>query len=201
MKIAINGRMGTGKTVACNYLKEKYGGTIVSFASPLKKLALDLFDVKYKNDIIEIKGIFYTGRQIYQMLGNKLREIDPDFWVKKTIKEIVHIEKNTYFKPSTPNIYNDDMRFENEQKCLKSSGFVIVKLFVNEETRFNRLKERDGYIPPNHVLNACGENIEIEYDYAIDNSYNTHELFRSLDKIVKETKNGFLDWRNDKEVV
>ena len=60
-----------------------------------------------------------------------MREIDKDIWVKKVQDKIQNKE----------NIINDDLRFLNEYKMLKTHNFFIVKLKISKETQIQRIKQ------------------------------------------------------------
>ena len=70
-KIAITGKMCSGKTTIANYLIEKNNQFVkISFADKVKEIATDLFNMKEKN------------RYLLQSIGTKMREIDEDVWAR-----------------------------------------------------------------------------------------------------------------------
>ena len=78
MKIAICGKMCSGKSTIANMLKE-YDDRfkIFSFGNKIKVLANELFDMDLKN----------KDRSLMIAIGSKMREINPDVWVNYIIKE------------------------------------------------------------------------------------------------------------------
>ena len=99
MKIAISGKMCTGKTFISNLLinhfeKENLKLHKLSFADDVYKIAIELFSMKTKN------------RQLLQSIGTKMREIDKDIWAKSTIERSKKLQ----------NIIIDDLRYPNELK-------------------------------------------------------------------------------------
>ena len=73
MKIAICGKMCSGKSTLANTLKimdNRY--TIYSIGQAVKDIGADLFGMKEKD------------RNLLIQIGAKMREIDPDVWTKKT---------------------------------------------------------------------------------------------------------------------
>lgn len=91
-------------------LAEKYDGRVVSFATKLKELALDLGWDGNKDD---------RGRRFLQELGQTLRRYDPGYWIKAARFDPV-IDDGA--------IFVDDLRFPNECNYLKRNGFHIVYL-------------------------------------------------------------------------
>lgn len=120
MKLAITGIMCCGKSTIANYLVEKYNYKKFSFADVLKKFAVDIFDMKGKD------------RKLLQDFGTKMKEIDKCIWIKSLDKKI---------KDISDNIVIDDLRFKDEENYLKSIGFKILKLDIDNDLQNNRLKK------------------------------------------------------------
>jgi dephospho-CoA kinase len=178
MRTAFAGKMASGKSYAAQFLQRQYGGTILSFAGHFKKMAYDLWGVTSKTEIYHLAdGIDRSGREIYQLLGNMMRDIDPDVWSKLLEKEIKIL--------GSINIFIDDLRFLTEEKMLKKHGFTIIKIDSNEETRISRLKERDGKEPTKEELTNCSETIELKcIDHILYNNKTEFDLVYELERIV-----------------
>ena len=120
MKIAICGKMCSGKSTLANTLKimdNRY--TIYSIGQAVKDIGADLFGMKEKD------------RNLLIQIGAKMREIDPDVWTK-------HIVEKT--KKETHCII-DDMRYQNEYDILKDHGFVFIQLHVSRHIQEQRIKK------------------------------------------------------------
>jgi hypothetical protein len=85
----------------------------------LKKFAVDIFDMKGKD------------RKLLQDFGTKMKEIDKCIWIKSLDKKI---------KDISDNIVIDDLRFKDEENYLRSIGFKILKLDIDNDLQNNRLK-------------------------------------------------------------
>lgn len=121
MRIAICGKLCSGKSYLAKFLAKEYNAEIYSFGYGVKRYCKEIFDMKYKD------------RKLLQNFAQKMREIDNDVWVKYTMNKI-NIENK-------PNIIVDDLRFPNELEHLESAGFVIIRLIVDKPLQINRIKK------------------------------------------------------------
>lgn len=157
MRIAICGKMGSGKTYIADKLSEEYNLEKISFAGKIKDLALDLFDIKNKD------------RKLLQTIADKMKEIDKDIWIKYVIREIK--DKN--------NIIIDDLRFQNELYYLKEYNFIIIGLTIDDNTQLKRLKDKYGDDYINHIdrrnHNSEKEIDNLECDLKIISNEKTYE--------------------------
>jgi dephospho-CoA kinase len=120
MKIAIAGKMASGKSTAAQYLKELNPEfETFSFASKVKQIATDLF------------GMTSKDRTLLTSIGKKMREIDSDVWANYTLKE-THSRKYAVI---------DDLRHFNEYRILKEHGWKIIKLNISPELQLERLSQ------------------------------------------------------------
>ena len=122
IKIAFFGPATSGKTWSAKYLLDNYIFARVAFADKLKSICSELFGVTSKNG---------TDRQILQAVGQKMREIDPDVWIKYLLNTVKYVEqfKGTAYVPPV-NIVLDDLRYANEALALKEAGFLLVHVDV-----------------------------------------------------------------------
>ena len=120
MKIAIAGKMGSGKSTAAQYLQQinpqfqKF-----SFASKVKELGAGLFGMKSKD------------RSLLTSIGKKMRDIDPDVWANYTLRESLE----------SPYAVIDDLRHFNEYQILRKHGWKIIKLEISKELQHQRLQQ------------------------------------------------------------
>jgi dephospho-CoA kinase len=159
MRIAFFGPMCSGKTYCADYLVKNRGFTKVNFAYKLKKLAAEIFDVHTKDG---------HDRIVLQQLGQKMREIDPDVWVKLALKEVAFHE----YANGTERFVFDDLRYMNEASALKEAGFTLVRVYVPENIRLQRIKD----LYPNTPEDSASHSSELEWanivpDLIIDSAY------------------------------
>ena len=147
MKIAICGKMGSGKSYLANEISS-YGFYKTSFAKRLKELSIELFGMN-DNDKFKDRGLLID-------FGSKMREIDSEVWINTMLRD----------SDKYQNVVLDDLRLSNEYEILKKKGWFIIKLEINEEVRQERLQIKycDKY--NNHILHSDSttENDVINYD-------------------------------------
>lgn len=160
MKIALIGKMCSGKSTIANYLKNNYNYKILSFGQPVKQYATEIFGLKNKN------------RAIIQDFAQKVREIDDEVWIKYLIRK--------YREENYSNIVVDDVRFPKELKALKQEGFVIIKINITKEFQIERIKNTYIENYENHIdrTNDISESYieQLSAEYSYDMNKNTEKL-------------------------
>lgn len=119
-RIAISGKMRSGKDTVAAYLCEEYGFVRMAFADKLKEVAKDLFGAQETA----------KNRGLLQALGRKMCEIDNAVWVKYVLDRI---------PLSGPSIVITDLRFPTEYHALRALGFTFVRVAVSRQTQLRRL--------------------------------------------------------------
>lgn len=214
IKIAISGKMCSGKSFCAKMIREKYSrATVFSFAGKLKKVTHDLFFDKFiggGGGIVGGGGIasggvgsertisqMHKNRRLYVEVGQKMRDIDSMVWVNHVVKD----SRGCDFAVV------DDLRFKNEMIALKNEGWKIVRLKITKEQQIKRLG--DIYVnSEEHIegLNSVTETdlddvVDDEYDFVVDCCDNAGEkVLKWVDDLVKEELNCGVDsgCENDK---
>ena len=120
MKIAICGKMCSGKSTLANYIMSSYPGyQKYSFAQKVKELCVELFDMEGKDRLLLIN------------FANKMREIDEKVWVNHVLKQTESKEKCII----------DDVRYQNEVDALIEDGWSFIQLNVPNELQKKRIME------------------------------------------------------------
>ena len=121
MRIAVTGKMCSGKTTLCNYLCEiEPRFQIFSFGKKVKDVASDLFQMDPR----------VKDRTLLTSIGQKMREIDKDVWVNYVIQQCKDVEYCLV----------DDLRYQNEYEALVKNGFKIIQLNISDELQEGRIK-------------------------------------------------------------
>ena len=129
MKIAVTGKMCSGKTTLCNYLCElEPRFEIFSFGKKVKDVASDLFKM---DPLIK-------DRTLLTSIGQKMREIDSEVWINYVIDQCSTKEFCLI----------DDLRYQNEYEALVKNGFKIIQLNISDELQESRIRN----IYPNNYL-------------------------------------------------
>lgn len=149
--------MAAGKSTISDYLIERHGYTRASFAGRLKQVASDV----YSPGLPIQKGATYpvtnqhngrseerTGRQLLQQLGQVVKELDRDFWVRWLLSDLEGQEGPFVL---------DDLRFHFEADALEREGWVIVKVEAPEAVRRERYKALYGREPSEAEMNHASE--------------------------------------------
>lgn len=174
VRIAISGKMGSGKTTLATALRNKYPDVHhLSFASPIKEIVESIGIDKHEDP--------YTYRNACQQIGQRVRDIDPDIWLDQ-LTYVVECVDNEHWSGSA-NIVVDDVRYKNELRRLKERlGFLTVRLeppaHILQERRDERLyfdheSELDlDNVPPN------------QWDLYVIGSPSVEEIVEAIDKII-----------------
>ncbi|AOR37914.1 hypothetical protein BHV42_01325 [Candidatus Melainabacteria bacterium MEL.A1] len=165
--IIFSGKQYAGKDTAAkimldkmpNYRRCAMGDIIKLTYGAQKGLTYDEIEknkAKYRSDLI--------------VLGNWGREQDPDYWLKKIIKQ-------------KGNIIVTDVRVPHEYEVFKNAGAITIRVEATRETRAKR-----GQLVGENDITEVGLDNEKNWDYIIDNN-STYEYLKSqVEKIIDEIK-------------
>lgn len=196
MKIAIGGKMGSGKTTTALYLADKYGFWRYAIADNLRDVASEvrlhqtISAVRMIQDMTNCycEGIYLrifrlcmecqgkSDRWLLQKLGTDIvRAYDEDVWIRCLLEQI----------GDRSFVVIDDVRFRNELEYLKDRDYVTI--WINCDVRVDRLLERDGHIDG---LNHSSEHEldESRFDYVMNNNGGLEDLYSQVDTIISESR-------------
>lgn len=144
--LALTGPKGSGKTTFAHLLRKHNtvlrGATILSFASPIKKMLMAVLTPQaFLPDSKENPAYGICGkspRYLMQTLGTEWgrNQIGENIWAEALLQQIA-ISKKTYF-------IIDDLRFNNEAEMILDQGGKIIKI---ERPGFNYTLEHKSETP------------------------------------------------------
>ncbi len=169
--LAIVGGFAAGKTTLSNGLVQQ-GYIRVSFARYLKEIAASVYNAgrpiekAQEFEVVTLDGDnrTITGRRLLQELGQAVKAMDRNFWIRAMLNDI------EYGEHSGGPFVTDDCRFPYEADALRDAGFVIVKLDTPLDTRIKRYFETYGVYPtPAELVHPSEiELVNIEPDFVIN---------------------------------
>lgn len=179
-KIAITGRLRSGKDTVVSLLKEQLTGKTLSlaFGDKVKEFAHALFP-----DVPHVP----KPRELYQFM-NVMRDYDPDVWVKQLDKTLQN-EISSY-----DNILITDLRQGNEADYCRKNGFTIIK--VESDTNIRKQRVLDSGETWNEEFESHPSETgvdKIRPDINIGNNDTLEELESIVEDIISDIKQTYLN--------
>lgn len=172
LKIALTGRMRSGKSTVAAYLCENYRFREFAFGDALKNVAHIIFGKPSGKD-----------RGLYQFVGQAMRQYDPDVWVKKLDRSIRE------WKAQEPqeNIVITDLRQPNEYAYCRENGYVIIRVNCPVALRLERIGEAGDRFDEGMLNHETEEHVDtFDIDYEIDNGGSWRGMAEQVDCIMRE---------------
>lgn len=186
-----------GKSTVAKYLKQKYGYQVVSFATPLKRMATQFLHAMGYSPF-EIDGFLSEGkstrlaeitvdtRHILQTLGTEWGRdcIHPDVWVLCWKRQV-----NSFLQMGIP-VVCDDLRFINEYRALRH---------ITPETAFWRITRSSFYDQiASHPSEGFAENnSNVFIDAEIHNFHGLDDLTKQIDQVLETPQHNAIPVRSD----
>jgi dephospho-CoA kinase len=172
MKIAVVGKMRSGKDTLARFFMVEDGAVKMAFADGIKEIS-----EKYFPELVA-QG---KPRELYQKVGQYFRSIDPDVWVKYMNRRIALHEAY-----DEENFVISDVRQMNEYESLKVQGFTVVKVVSYDEIRRARIEVRGDTFNEadfNHETELAVD--AIPYDYLVPNNGTYDEFMENIQDLYK----------------
>ena len=167
MRIAIAGKICSGKSFLAKLIANETNANIYSFGKPVKKYAREILNMNYKD------------RRLLQLFGEKMKDIDKNIWIKHTFKEI---DRDLFLKKQL-NIVIDDLRFRNEAKYLQDKNFTIIKLNIDSQLQIERIHKTYSNNASEHINNLKHQsekyidNLPFDYEFNISKEMDNLQVF------------------------
>jgi phosphomevalonate kinase len=102
-------------------------------------------------------------------LGNRGREQDQDYWLKKILEQ-------------DGNIIVTDVRVPHEYEIFKNAGAITIRIEADRELR----QKRGGQLVGEDDITEIGlDNIK-DWDFVIDNNDDYHTLVKNVEEIIEQ---------------
>lgn len=175
MKVAIVGKIRSGKDTVGSMLIKEYGCFRMAFGDEIGKVIRDYFPDALK----EGKPRFH-----YQHIGQRFRDLDPDVWVKQLDKSM----KIAYVK-GVRRFVITDMRQMNEYNFLKAQGFQVIKVETADEIRLERMNANGDAFTLDDLNHETEQQIDaLPYDFLISNNTTLEDLYKQVQHVAEELK-------------
>ena len=179
MKIALFGKMRSGKDTVGEILITQYGFQQYAFGREIGRIITEYFPEAYKNG---------KPRHHYQFIGQMFRELDQDVWVKKVLQKVHsdEFEKTVYSDEPLHAVITDGRQL-NEAEKMREAGFLIVKVECDEDIRIDRIKASGDNFSPEQLYHETELQVDlIHADVIIKNNGTLEELQIEVMKLVTE---------------
>lgn len=180
MKIAVFGKIRSGKDTVGKMLIEEYGFNRYAFGDGIGEIIQKYFPEAWAEG---------KPRKHYQFIGQALRELNSDVWVNYLLNNIKKDEAELKFKYGYNKPYKvvvTDGRQVNEAEKLRKQGYLIIKVSCPEEIRVERMKKAGDVFTPESLKHDTELQVDlIKPDIEIDNS-GTIEGLRYIVKSIME---------------
>jgi dephospho-CoA kinase len=175
MKIAVVGKMRSGKDTLAKFFIDNDDAVKIAFGDEIKALSKHFFPEEVA------KG---KPRWIYQKVGQDFRAIDPNVWIKQLDTRINQLEFHGLY-----NIVVSDVRQQNEYDYLKEKGFTVIKVEAADEIRKERIiKAGDTFKPEDFYHETETATDDIPCDYLVTNNVDVFSFYDQIQFIYNELK-------------
>ncbi|GEK57160.1 hypothetical protein CHL76_02375 [Marinococcus halophilus] len=172
-KIAICGKFRSGKNTVADIISGQYGMTQFAFSEGIWATGRLLFPEDFNGN--------QKPRKLLQDVGQKLREVDEDIWVRFLFNNIE--------ASGEKDIVITDLRQPNEMKYLRENGFFIIRVGASLGTRLNRATEagdRFTKVTAEHETESYLNDFDV--DYSINNDGTLEELHEQVKDAMDKYK-------------
>jgi dephospho-CoA kinase len=179
IKIALTGKLRSGKDTVANHLYIRHSFNRVAFGDALKKNAHATFPWVSE---------FSKPRSLYQQFGQLMRQIEPDVWVKHAERAVKGaIDFNVHTGADLIGVVITDLRQPNEYEWARANGYTIIRVTAPDEDRIARAKiAGDDFNEADLVHETESHTDGFAVDYEIVNAGTVDDLKRKIDTVLAQ---------------
>lgn len=184
MKIALFGKIRSGKNTVADILTEEYGFEQFAFGDGIAEIIQKYFPEVWAGG---------KPRKHYQHIGQQLRVLNENVWVNYLLRRVWDEGRTYRAKGLVHNIVITDGRQLNEAKRMKEEGFLIVKVTTPEEIRIERMIDKGDIF--------SFEDLKHETELQVDNITPDVEILNdgSLEDLYKKVQDLIQDYKGENE--
>ncbi|MDR7001585.1 AAA family ATPase [Neobacillus niacini] len=177
VKIALCGKLRSGKDVAAHYLHIKYGFDRIAFGDALKRIAHETFPWVSESS---------KPRALYQDVGQLMRSIDENVWIRHAERKVAGtIDFRVNTGHDRVGIVLTDVRQQNEVDWCWRNGFTLIRVTAQDEVRIARAIEAGDDFNENdleHITESAIDGFAV--DYSVSNDGSVGDLQDKIDEIM-----------------
>ncbi|KQL18837.1 AAA family ATPase [Cytobacillus solani] len=177
-KIALTGKLRTGKDTVAHHLFIRNSFHKVAFGDALKRVAHDTFPWVSE---------FSKPRALYQQVGQLMREIEPDVWIRhveRQVDAIINVNKDMC---DHVGVIITDLRQPNEYEWARSNGFTIIRVNAPEADRLARAQRAGDDFAAEDLAHDTEQHVDgFTVDFEVVNDGTVVELKAKVDAIMAE---------------
>lgn len=171
IKIAIAGKMRSGKDTVATELQYLNDFTVYRFADGITSIIEEYFpeDIKWGKP-----------REHYQLIGQSFRELDDNVWIKA-------LHRKRQFAQLFCNELITDARQANEVQYCKDHGFKVIKVVADDAVRMERIKAAGDAFQYAQFYHSTETGVDsLVADYLVDNSGTMENTIAQVKQIYKQ---------------
>ncbi|AJC95837.1 MULTISPECIES: AAA family ATPase [Staphylococcus] len=194
INIALTGKMRSGKDTVAKKIFELFDAHDVAvkhyaFGDALKTYARKLYPDEFNEG--------NKPRELFQWLGQTLRERNPNIWINHLAEEINKFNGyygTVYYGGHLINIITD-LRQPNEYEFCKDNDFYIIRVDCDDVVRLKRMKTLNDNFSDKDLNHETEKHIDsFKEDYIVTTTHiNEEELSERIESIINHIKNKQLE--------
>jgi dephospho-CoA kinase len=170
-KIALTGKMRSGKDTVADHLIKNYGFTRFAFGDGIRSVCKDLFPEQFDNG--------QKPRSLLQGVGQAMRVFNPIVWIRKCFRDI-----DEY---GGANIVITDLRQPNELHAVKLRGYYVIRVSSPDELRMQRMNAAGDNFTMDNLNHETERHIDsMDVDFEIHNDGDLKQLHSQIESILKQ---------------
>ncbi|WP_353856741.1 AAA family ATPase [Bacillus sp. Bos-x628] len=183
MKIAVAGKMRSGKDTLAKYFIENANTIQLAFGDEIKEIV----SICFPNEVAKGKP-----RKLYQQVGQFFREIYPNVWV-----DILEDKLDSISFYGHQDFIVTDVRQANEYRLLKSRGFTFIKVEADDEVRRKRIAKAGDVVSEEDFHHETETAVDsLPFDYLIENNGTLEDFMAAIKSVHEEMERVDATWIN-----